>query len=422
MTKSPTIPQSTLPGALCLFGLFIHILLSDPLLGALGFHYSGETGSFYEKIHPGTWFIAAGFAALLLQRSNPLQELYVLGREQTASLALLIVCMVCFMYIVARSGVGGSTFMIETHMLPPICVLILCTTPAPLCRRALHLFIAIALLNSGIGIAEAVGKFRLFTFDPHWTVLHETYFRSSALLGHPLNNAMFTAIALCVVLAMDYRGWLKALLTVLMLVSLVAFGGRAALLFSTIAVLLRGASMLRRNMLSHKLMLLTAPILLIGGLVVVIQSPIGARIAAHGLWDASAHSRFLAPIVLDFMKPEEMIFGVSMDRIMEITARVNQVVPISYIENPWLLMFMALGAVMFPLWLAATLAFARRLLRGQSLAGQLTVWAYFITASTSNSFGRKDSVYLIMACVVTCLAQIRKASSRRWLRNERTCG
>ena len=80
--------------------------------------------------------------------------------------------------------------------------------------------------------------------------------------------------------------------------------------------------------------------------------------------------------------------------------------PIDDIENPWILMMMFLVAVVFPVWFLATLAFAYKLIRGKPLALQMAVVAYFIVASTSNSFGRKDSTYLLMVGAVDLRSSI----------------
>jgi len=410
--------RTPLAGFLCLFGFFLHILLSDPLLATLGIHYTGEEGGFYEKVHPGSWFIFFSFAIFMLHDFNPFRQCYLIARDQMAFTALLIVTILMFAYVVLRSGAGGSAFLLDTHLTVPICAIVLCYTPPAYCQRALLLFIAVATINSSIGIAEAMGKFRLFTFDANWVVYKEQFFRASALRGHPLNNAMFTSIALFVLLARKFHPLVTVPLAMLLVVSLVAFGGRAALAYTMMALVLYAAHALWRWVGTHRLstvqwinlamLVIVAIGVSFGMIYLLIESEMGERIAAHGFWDKSADSRGLAVLVFDYMKPAEIWFGISADAIIAIVARMNQMVPIVDIENPWLLMFMWLGAIMFPVWLAATVFFVRALLRHQHFATQLAVWAYYAIASTSNSFGRKDSTYLIMVCAVMCLKRWRR--------------
>ena len=239
-------------GFICLTGIFLHMLLSDPLLNTLGMHYSGEEGHFYEKIHPGTYFIFLSFATLLYERGNPISMLIKLYREQTIFLLLLALYILLFLYMAVRSGPQGLAFIIDTHITVPICALVLSYTPLSCCRTMISGFICIAALNSTIGIAEAIGKFRLFTFDPDWVVLKEHYFRASALRGHPLNNTMFTSVALFTALAMRYHIVLTCFLTALFIASLVAFGGRAGLVFCLLGLGILGVAALHHHLITRK--------------------------------------------------------------------------------------------------------------------------------------------------------------------------
>jgi len=413
-----TLPREKASGAvvLCLFGCLLRIVLSDPLLDSIGIHYDtiGE-GSFYEKIHPGTVLILLSFFVLLLEEGNPFRRLLLVGKEYTAYLSLLALYVLLFVYMGLRSGFAGLAFLIDTHMTVAVCTLVLSTAPPRLCRVALHVFIVLAACNSIIGIAEAVGRFRVFTFDPSWPVLKEQYFRASALLGHPLNNAMFASVALFVSLGAGYPPMRTRALALLFTLSLVAFGGRAGLgvslaglLFLALAGIWKGEDG-RQNgthrIASKALLFLLAPLFLCCGIYLALNTPMGERLAASLTWDASAESRKLAWQVFDVMTRTEILFGVSSDRIVDITYRLNQSVALAEIENPWLMMLLYLGALAFPFWLIATFVFLRRLMRGLPLALKLAVVAYFLIASTSNSFGRKDANYALMVAAVICASR-----------------
>src|SRR6185436_18717080 len=112
--------------------------------------------------------------------------------------------------------------------------------------------------------------------------------------GHPLVNAMFTAFALCIAIAMPYARWLKGLLILIFITSLVAFGGRAALMISVLGVLTLGLFSLKRVLFKRELTLmkllviitavLVVPVLLAGMLYLTIYSSMGERIAKNLLW------------------------------------------------------------------------------------------------------------------------------------------
>lgn len=401
---------------LCLGGVFLHILFSDPLLGTLGFHYSGDEGRFYEKIHPGSVLIFLSLAVLLVNGKNPLTRLGMLYLEYRAYVILLLVYILMFGYMAVRSGVSGLAFILDTHITAVICAIVLSHALPALCRKAVAFFILLAIINSIAGLCEALCHCRMFTFEADWSVLHEEHFRASAFIGHPLDNAIFTVIALFILLNTGYYMLIRIILTILFLLSLVAFGGRVALVFSVSALLVMMIyypfRLLYRRHITPKHIFYGLAFLAGFTLVaclfawLVLYTHVGERLVQSHSWDDSADARRLSFLVFSYMKTEEIIFGIPGPRIMEIVARVNQKYPLSDVENPWILMAMYLGGVMFAFWLATTLAFISRLMKFQPFTLQMVVIAYFIIASTSNTFGRKDANYAIMVSMVICMARI----------------
>lgn len=408
-------------GVLCLTGFFLHILLSDPLLNALGVHYSGDEGKFYEKIHPGTILIFLSLLVLLAKGSNPIERFFAIAREHAAFVVLLALYVLLFLYMAARSGFAGLAFIIDTHMSAAICAIVLSYAPPSLCRKAVNFFIGASLVNGLIGIAEAIGKFRIFTFDPDWPVMHEQYFRASAFIGHPLDNAIFTSVALCVLLALDYSRWIKNVATIIFMAALVAFGGRASIVFSVgvLAVLARAnawrvagiGEITAAQAFTAAGVIVSIALFCAVLFVLLTHSMIGERVAASINWDESARSRLLAFRAFSYMNDEELWFGVPAGRIIAITARMNLVMPLTEIENPWIMMCMNLGFITFPFWLAATIWFICHLGKNKPLALQMAIAAYFMIATLSNTFGRKDANYAIMVCAVVCAGRLLNSSN-----------
>lgn len=403
-------------GFLCLLGFFLHILLSDPLLGMFGFDYSGEKGAFYEKLHPGTLLIFLSFFILLWGQGNPVRQILTLFKYQRIFSFLLLLYFLLIFYVVMRSGFSGIAFLLDTHLTPPMCAIVLCYTPLSYCKKATHLLIGICALNSCIGIVESIGKFRIFSFDPTIAFMREDIFRASALRGHPLNNAALAALACFVVIDLNYKTWLKGALLAIFLISLVAFGGRASLVFTVLGLFFLGGIVLIGQISTRRITLLQAillsaaliiiPVVILGGLYAAINSGIGERIAAHAKWDDSANSRWLAFQVFDYLTRDEIIFGINAERIIDLSYEMNLSIPLSDIENPWLLMILTLGVVTFPVWFLATMVFIYRLVKGMPWGIKLSILIYFVIASTANSFGRKDSTYLITVCAAMCAARV----------------
>lgn len=401
-----------LSALMCLIGVFMHLMISDPLLNAMGMRYAGEEGNFYEKIHPGTLFIFISFVMLICAKGNPLQQILLLAREQSISFALLAICAISFVYMVARSGPSGLAFMFDTHMTVAICAMVLCYTPLSWCRVVTLLLVTFAVINSAIGVIESIGRFRIFTYDSDWVGMTGKYFRASAIRGHPLANTMLSMIAIFVMLGMRYHVILKIAAAGIILASMVAFGGRAGLITTLALLLIHGVVCFVRKTREGEMNLsqlfltiamgMLVPAIIAVGLYLLIHSSIGERLAAGMVWDNSAQARWTALGALGEMRPEEVLLGISTDRILDIAHRTSLTVPASDLENPWLLMFMNMGGVMFTIWLGITVLFIRNLLRSGFFVFQLAAISYFLVSSTFNSFGRKDSTYLIMVSMVIC--------------------
>jgi hypothetical protein len=138
--------------------------------------------------------------------------------------------------------------------------------------------------------------------------------------------------------------------------------------------------------------------------------PAGALTEYHSLIESQRRAFEILPL----LNVREMIVGVGMDRINDLARQVGISIPQGDIDNPWVLMFLILGGGGFVLWLAATGWFFRNLLRGQSLTLRLALIAYFLIASTSDSFGRKDTIYPATIGVIACAT-----ASRRLQRTEK---
>lgn len=405
----------------CLVGFFLYVAFSDPLLNALGFHYSGGSGSFYEKLHPGCYLIFLSFVFLLWIDNNPIKKSIELIHQQTSFVFLACLTIFIFIYIVLRSGFAGTAFLFDTHLVVPTAAISLSQASAPTARRLLGMFIGLAFLNSLIGLGEAFTTGRIIAFDQDWSVLHEEYFRASALRGHPLVNALFTVIALFTTIALPLARSVKVVIGAVLLASLIAFGSRAALVICMLGLFVLGVISFIRDLrqpttsLSKTIKLIflsiIVPLGLIGIFFLLQYAGIGERLASTLQWDESANSRLLAFQAIEHLSPEEIILGVSGQKILSITSDMNTTEKLGGIENPWLLLFMFQGAILFFIWLTATAVFLYTLFRNQSAALKCAVISFLLIATSYNSFGTKDANYLIMVCAVICASKVIEAKA-----------
>ena len=238
-------------------------------------------------------------------------------------------------------------------------------------------------------------------------------------MGHPLVNAIFNGTSLFALLCLRMPGLLKSLIFMVMLAAMVAFGGRSALTVTLAGLVIlgmiecwkyfmsRGMSVLRLASLFLALLLIPA---VCGGLLYgVMHSGIGERLMAYdSLEDDSASVRLASISVVNFMTTDDIIFGMDGDQIAAIGQHAGIGAPTSDIENPWILMFMFLGALIFPIWLCGLFCCMWRLMSGAPPALKIGLIAYFCMSSTSNSFGRKDPVYMLLPGIIVCIKRLKE--------------
>jgi len=418
MNDNRSFAGETFPAAaiVCAIGFFLRILLSAPVLNILGINYGGDEGGFLSKIHPGSTLILISFLILIFSYRNPLDQIIRIARQHTAFFSLFAIYVLVMAYWILR-GPKGVGLILDVHIVMPICAIVFSYAPKSYCRAIVYAFVSLAALNSVIGIVESTTHGRLFPFDPDWEVLHQDYFRASAFLGHPLTNAAFTTVSIFVLLSLRISNLLKGSLFLVMLLSLVAFGGRSALGFSIMGLIILGAIEIRRYFMTHTLnvlrllvillALMLIPIACISLLYAVLHSGMGERLLAYSsLNDESAEVRLWSLRVFNFMSPADILLGVDGDQITTITSYAGVSAPTTDIENPWILMLLFLGAVLFPVWLMGLGACVWRLMAGAAPALKIAVIIYFLIASMSNSFGRKDPMYAILAGIIVCTKRL----------------
>jgi hypothetical protein len=263
------------------------------------------------------------------------------------------------------------------------------------------------LLNAWLALGEAAAGIHLVPIDPG---LHERIsdFRPTALYDHPLTGSAATMLGLFLLPDPGRRPMAACAYGACMFAALLVFGGRVALF---LAVLFMSASYMiclgqkvaqRRVAPSHLVPVFVA--VAAGGAVVygVIESGLGERLVAHLYWDPSARARLDQFQVLAWLDGPQFLFGSRRTDTLALIEPLRLEYGIDVLENFWLLMFVSLGALCFPVFAAGMVAFVRSLWRRSDATGRMMVAALLLAASASNSLGRKSTLLvLLVACVMT---------------------
>jgi hypothetical protein len=388
---SPVVIWLTCIGVACFF------LFSGMFLDAYGWPYSLVGSALPFKVHPGSYFIFTAFAILLLSE-NPVTFFYRLAGALPAHVVYLVAVIGLIVYTLVRFGTAGASFMIDLHLVPVFVAILLARFPTRLMANLFLATILLMTLNAGIGIVEYLFHARLTPYLVDGKRVQEAYFRSTALLGHPLQNALITAVAMLALPAARDRRMLFAICGLLMAFSLIAFGGRSAL---AVALGLLALSMpvwivrrlARRDYSYQQFVGGTMAAIFLAGSAIIAFTTLGqgTRVLSGLRWDESANTRIIGLRILDMVSPSDIVFGIGQQGILERSERLSSYYGIIGLENSWLLLMLIFGVVGLIVFLTALLALLREVLIGAPAPAYLAALGYLLIASTNNTLAAKDS-------------------------------
>lgn len=388
---------------LFLFGFSLRLLLSNFVMNSIT-SYTSPGGSIFEKFHPGSYLILLAFIL-----AKPLQLRIRLGRPLTeASLYFLLILASSLVFIVLRSGMSSVAYLIETFVVAVLAGLYLANAPVRLSSICLKLIIFVVALNSILALFEyATQTYFLPTDD------YDFYqFRSFAIFGHPLLNALLTGTVALLVLRERLLGGWSGLFFVLALLAILAFGARAALVMLTLLTVSSLVWTHCRELLIGRARMLqifaTSAALLVGagGLAyALLATPLGERfVALSSFDDGSSLTRLYAFSIYESLTPSQFWFGIS----PSLKALLIELNPFFHvIENFWIEMSLNLGMFFFSIFAVAFFTYFMRLGILTGLSTKATAAYFLIVASTNNSMSVKSPALLIFVVLLVSLRIVR---------------
>ncbi len=410
-------PSRAMQAAFWLFapGLLAFLVLPASTLFALGIPYDAPGGPVLAKLHPGTTLVLSAWFLALCSLGNPLRAALVQLRAQHLLGLYLASTLALFGYALLRHGLGGAAYLIDTHIMAAVAVLVLQQLGPRRQRQTLVLMAVVLLANALLGIVEAVLQARLLPLHIGGTdEVAEAFFRASALMGHPLQNAQQTATLLPLMLLLPLAAGLRCALVLWLGLALLAFGGRASL---GLSVLLYGGwfvvQAFKRGLegrLNYLHITGGAIGLLLGAaalVAVVAASGLGERIFASLAWDNSASVRVRVWAVLGHLSEEQMIFGASADGVDALYQQLGLDPRFEAIENFWLLALVQYGLVGFGLFLFGLACALRFMWRHTFGAMRVALVLLVLVSSTTNSLAVKTPALLLFMVAVQAAAHLR---------------
>jgi polysaccharide biosynthesis protein VpsF len=385
-----------------------YMLLSAQMLLRLGIPYDAKYGPLVAKIHPGSYFLMLAWFAALASHGNPLRIL-VRQMQQHRLLACYLGCMVIvFVWVVLQHGGSGAAFIIEALWMPGIAALTLYLLDLDKRRWLVQLLMVLLTCNAVLAIGEALAPARITPLHPgDDTLVAEEYFRSSAFLGHPLHNAMITAGLLPTLTLLPWSLTRRLMIAVLLILSLLAFGGRASLVVSAIVYgsyafiaisiqAFRG----RFNYLQLTGGSLAMMLSLTGVTAFVAATGMGERIFSNLKLDSSAGVRLRVWDAFSYLSNYDLWMGISPTAIDHVSLRIGLDPNYEAIENFWIYLFMHFGIIGFTPFLIGLTCLVVVLLKAATPPMRAALLVYFIVASTANTLATKTMSLTLLTIAI----------------------
>lgn len=419
---APPVPRWAFP--LGLAAVVAHFLISGNLMYLLGVDYSAPGGNPFVKLHPGTFLALAGALLVLFsgRHADAIRRLY---SERTGLATFLTLMSICAIYSVISVGFSGVAVYIESYLAPGLLLIALEAGTSRQRRMLGYVVLGFALVNVVISVGESLTQTHMIPMqigDADMQKLQAAQdsedFRGAALYDHPLGGALVTSLAIFMLIGMRLPALLAAGSFTVLLIGLLAFGGRAAMGVTLLLVGLGTAVALVRGLTTRRLSggflaaviggLLVLPPLI---LVLVTSTDIGSRIMTHLYYDDSIDVRNVQWEVLNHINLRDTLFGTTPDRLTQLKFEIGLDAATTDIENFWLLMFLNLGVIGFGVYLIGLFAFFIHLGRSvKSPVGWIMLLAAVIITSTSNSLGRKSSdLVFLSACMIALTGFVAEA-------------
>lgn len=375
------------------FLFFLVLLLTffcgDNVLEILGYHHRDFTSSPIFRLHPLSYL---AFATVLLYVINGKIGIAELRGIMRIEAFFLMGCTFILCYLQITGNLNAIAFFIDALILPVLLSMLLKVTPVQVLYKFRNWVYVFFFANAGIAVIEKLRGTYLIARQPDWL---SDYFRSSAIFGHPLNNALIMAVLTITLFLAAKHTWLKLGVLVAGMISIFCFGARGALLGVFIGVILH--MLLNALGLGSKIEKKSAAnglsyLLALAGIIFIVVNftNFGDRITALSHVDGSAEARVDSFHIISQINFGDLIWkGTSTQEI----ERIQSAAGVEIIENFYLIWLLRFGCVVTGLLIIGLAGFLSDVTKTSAADIKFPVLLTFIfVASTNNSLSTSTLV------------------------------
>jgi hypothetical protein len=398
-------PRSATPLLLSIIVLFG---VSGGVLSCFGLNYNGVKGSPFDKIHPATYL---AFAILLwngLKWGNPVGYFAWSAARRPSAILLAAATLMLFAHIVAYSA-PGMAGTLDTFLAPALMLVLMSEIDERGMRNieiTLHVMMTV---NAIIGIIEFIVKIRFFPATNDGVLVGLLDTRSTALQGHPLENAAITAIYTLSLLTgcRSLPDAARLPLVGLQFAAMVTFGGRTAIAVSTV---LAALYLVVRTFQAVR----TGRIPILGVAIACLLAALGpiavGTLAMSGFFDdlmtrfaaddgGSADARLKMFAIFGQLSASDLLLGPDPDAVQSLQFANGIEVGI---ENPIVMMLLYHGALITALTVVAVTVFLFEIAQRCANGVWLPMLAFTVLLNSSQSVASKTMVLTKFSIMMLC--------------------
>lgn len=325
------------------------IFMGPCVLAYLGWQVEGKNVSFVTSFYPSFYILFIFHIYFLLNSKK-------YGQMNKETTCLLIICSLYYFitYILNRNP--SRMVLFNSILLPALYASFFnYRSINKNLSKIRNLIILLYIINSILSIIERLTLQNFFPLqlaykNSDFTIENELYanlFRSTALLGHPLSNALITSIIMGFILISNFKNSYKYILYILGIIALLCFNARGAMLLSGLFFAIYiFSNLMRKNVtLSSKLYLSLIVICCIIIVAIFFEKGYGGRFFENDdvYSDVSIMTRIYVWSIFPNLSLSSLIFGVNGN---EITYLAIKILGIVHIENWLILLILNIGILM----------------------------------------------------------------------------
>ncbi len=254
-------------------------------------------------------------------------------------------------------------------------------------RRVAKLLFVFFVIEVTIAILERITGHLIFGWFQNDEVLtslgEDGEFRSTALHGHPLQNALIVTSLMLFILVSPIKNSIKMMLWSLGFISILCFNTRAAMVLNLVFLLIYTADLIvfgKGIKISKTKLLIGVALITTSAYFILTRTTLGGRLLDMGLFDEhSSQVRLDNLLVFSYFNWKDLLYG-------NMSETVLTYLDMNIIENPWIIWMLNEGLIALVVMLILVYPYYKYLYKNYTKKETLFLTSGFLLlASTNNS-------------------------------------